>query len=73
MLIIFTFMIIFIFMRGSTCIVYGDVVKWRWNKEALYSAAYMEVWKQTTTCISTPFGIKTGETCKKEDGPLTLQ
>lgn len=48
-------------MRGSTCTAYGDVVMWRWETETLYSAAYMEVYIQTTTCISTPFGIKTGE------------
>lgn len=47
-------------------------MRWRWKTQTLYSAAYMEVYIQTTTRISTPFGIKTGENCKNEDGPLTL-
>lgn len=53
-----------------------SVAMWRWKTETLYSAAYMEVYIQTTTRISTPFGIKPGENCKKkpmEDGPLTLE
>lgn len=50
-----------------------SVAMWRWKTETLYSAAYMEVYIQSTTRISTPFGIKPGENCKKKtDGRWPL-
>lgn len=53
--------------------IYVYSIRRRCNVETLCSAAHMEVYIQTTTCISTPFGIETGENRRNEDGPLTLQ